>query len=106
MNNQCKDCIHKNVCAYREHYEDANELYEKGYKELILIAQDTSRYGLDLYGESKLAELLKEICKIDFKWVRFLYTYPEMITDELIDVVAENEKICNYFDIPIQHISG
>ncbi len=86
--------------------KEANELYKKGYKELILIAQDTSRYGLDLYGESKLSELLKEICKIDFKWVRFLYTYPEMITDELIEVVKNNEKICRYFDMPIQHISN
>lgn len=86
--------------------KEAKELFDKGYKELILIAQDTSRYGLDLYGESKLAELLKEICKIDFKWVRFLYTYPEMITDELIEVVKSNEKICRYFDMPIQHISN
>ena len=60
---------------------------------------------MDIYGESKLVELLKELCKLDFKWIRFLYAYPEMITDELIDVVANNEKICNYFDIPIQHIS-
>ena len=85
--------------------KEAEELLAKGYKELILIAQDTSRYGLDLYGESKLAELLTEVCKLDFKWVRFLYTYPEMITDELIEVVKNNDKICRYFDMPIQHIS-
>lgn len=85
--------------------QEAKELAAKGYKELILIAQDTSRYGLDLYGESKLVELLKEICKLDFKWVRFLYTYPEMITDELIEVVKNEPKICRYFDMPIQHIS-
>ena len=84
---------------------EAKELESKGYKELILIAQDTSRYGLDLYGKSKLVELLKEICKLDFKWVRFLYTYPEMITDELIEVVKNEPKICKYFDMPIQHIS-
>ncbi len=84
---------------------EAKELEAKGYKELILIAQDTSRYGLDLYGESKLVELLNEICKLDFKWIRFLYTYPEMITDELIEVVKNNPKICRYFDMPIQHIS-
>ena len=84
---------------------EARELEEQGYKELILIAQDTSRYGLDLYGEPKLVELLKEICKLDFKWIRFLYTYPEMITDELIEVVKDNPKICRYFDMPIQHIS-
>ena len=84
---------------------EAKELEAQGYKELILIAQDTSRYGLDLYGEPKLVELLKEICKLDFKWVRFLYTYPEMITDELIEVVKNEPKICRYFDMPIQHIS-
>ena len=84
---------------------EAKELEAQGYKELILIAQDTSRYGLDLYGESKLVELLKEICKLDFEWIRFLYTYPEMITDELIDVVKNEPKICRYFDMPIQHIS-
>ena len=85
--------------------EEAKRLSKEGYKEIILVAQDTARYGMDIYGESKLVELLKEFCKLDFKWIRFLYTYPEMITDELIDVVANNEKICNYFDIPIQHIS-
>ena len=84
---------------------EAKELEAQGYKELILIAQDTSRYGLDLYGEPKLVELLKEICKLNFKWIRFLYTYPEMITDELIDVVKNEPKICRYFDMPIQHIS-
>ncbi len=85
--------------------EEAKRLSKEGYKEIILVAQDTARYGMDIYGESKLVELLKELCKLDFKWIRFLYAYPEMITDELIDVVANNEKICNYFDIPIQHIS-
>ena len=85
--------------------KEAKELKEKGYEEIIIIAQDTGRYGLDLYGEPRFAELLKEIAKIDFKWIRFLYTYPEMITDELIDVVKTNDNICNYFDIPIQHIS-
>ena len=85
--------------------KEAKELEEQGYKELILIAQDTGRYGLDLYGESKLAELLKELAKLDFQWIRFLYTYPEMITDELIEVVKSNHNICHYFDIPIQHIS-
>ena len=85
--------------------EEAKRLLDEGYKEIILVAQDTARYGMDIYSESKLVELLKELCKLDFKWIRFLYAYPEMITDELIDVVANNEKICNYFDIPIQHIS-
>lgn len=86
--------------------EEAKELAKKGITELIIIAQDTTKYGIDLYGESKLAELLKELCKIEeIKWLRFLYSYPEGITDELIEVVATNEKIAKYFDIPIQHIS-
>lgn len=87
--------------------KEANELAKKGITELIVIAQDTTKYGIDIYGEYKLAELLDELCKIDgIKWVRFLYAYPESITDELIDVVKRNEKICKYFDIPLQHISN
>ena len=87
--------------------EEANMLAKKGIKEIIVIAQDTTKYGIDLYGESKLAELLSELSKIkEFKWIRFLYSYPEGITDELIKVVKENDKICKYFDIPIQHISN
>ena len=87
--------------------EEAEQLAKKGVKELVVIAQDTTKYGIDLYGKPRLAELLEKLCKIDgFKWIRFLYAYPETITDELIDVVKNNEKICNYFDIPIQHISN
>lgn len=87
--------------------EEAKVLARSGIKELIIIAQDTTKYGEDLYGEAKLPELLEEICKIDkIKWVRFLYAYPEGITDKLIDVVKNNDKICKYFDIPIQHISN
>lgn len=86
--------------------EEAKKLATAGIKELIVIAQDTTRYGEDLYGESKLSDLLNELCKIDgFEWIRFLYAYPESITDELIQTVKNNQKICNYFDIPIQHIS-
>lgn len=86
--------------------EEAKKLATAGIKELIVIAQDTTRYGEDLYGESKLSDLLNELCKIDgFEWIRFLYAYPESITDELIQTVKNNPKICNYFDIPIQHIS-
>lgn len=86
--------------------EEAKKLTTAGIKELIVIAQDTTRYGEDLYGESKLSDLLNELCKIDgFEWIRFLYAYPESITDELIQTVKNNPKICNYFDIPIQHIS-
>ena len=87
--------------------EEAKMLAKSGIKELIVIAQDTTKYGVDIYGKPRLAELLNELCKIDgIKWIRFLYAYPETITDELIDVVKNNDKICNYFDIPIQHISN
>lgn len=86
--------------------KEARELAKKGIKELIVIAQDTTKYGIDIYGEPKLAELLEELCKIEgIEWIRFLYAYPETITDELIEVVKNNDKICKYFDIPIQHIS-
>ncbi len=85
---------------------EAKKLADNGYKELILIAQDTTKYGIDIYGKPRLAELLQELCKIDkIHWIRFLYAYPETIDDELIKVVKENDKICKYFDIPIQHIS-
>jgi len=86
--------------------QEANMLAKKGINEIVVIAQDTTKYGIDLYGEPKLAELLERLCKIDnFKWIRFLYAYPETISDELIEVVKKNSKICKYFDIPIQHIS-
>ena len=87
--------------------EEAKILAKEGIKELIVIAQDTTKYGIDIYGEPKLAELLEELVKIDdIKWIRFLYSYPEGITDKLIEVVKNNDKICKYFDIPIQHISN
>ena len=87
--------------------EEAKTIAKKGIKELIIIAQDTTKYGKDLYGESKLAELLTELCKIkELHWIRFLYSYPEGITDELIQVVKKEKKIAKYFDIPIQHISN
>ena len=86
---------------------EAKMLAKKGIKELIVIAQDTTKYGVDIYGESKLAELLEKLSKIDgIEWIRFLYSYPEGITDELIKTVANNNKIAKYFDIPIQHISN
>lgn len=86
--------------------EEAKNLAKLGIKEIIIIAQDTTKYGIDIYGESKLAVLLEEISKIpEIKWIRFLYSYPEGITDELIQTVKNNEKISQYFDIPIQHIS-
>ena len=91
---------------FEEVIEEAKKLAKEGYKEIIVIAQDTTKYGIDLYGKSRFAELLAELAKIkEFKWIRFLYAYPESITDELIEVVKNNKNICKYFDIPIQHIS-
>ena len=85
---------------------EAKKLARQGIREIIIIAQDTTKYGVDIYKKPMLSTLLKEICKIDgIKWVRFLYSYPEGITDELIKTVKEEKKICKYFDIPIQHIS-
>lgn len=87
--------------------EEAKRLAKEGFEEIIVIAQDTTKYGIDLYGKSKLTELLHKISKIDnIRWIRFLYSYPEGITDELIKEVKENPKIVKYFDIPIQHISN
>jgi len=84
--------------------EEAKWLAENGITELIVVAQDSTRYGEDLYGKSRLPELLRELCKIDgLKWIRVLYCYPERITDELIDVIASEPKIVKYMDIPIQH---
>ncbi len=83
---------------------EARNLVETGVFELVLLAQDLTNYGKDLYGSPKLVELLKELGKIDgLKWIRLLYCYPESITDELIDQIATNDKICKYIDIPIQH---
>lgn len=86
--------------------EEAELLAKQGIKEIIVIAQDTTKYGIDLYGEPKLVELLDKLSNINgFKWIRFLYAYPESITEDLIQLVKNNNKICKYFDIPIQHIS-
>ncbi|MGN1202134.1 MAG: 30S ribosomal protein S12 methylthiotransferase RimO, partial [Eubacterium sp.] len=83
---------------------EAKQLADRGIKEIIIIAQDTTKYGLKLYGEYKLAELLKELVKIDgIEWIRLFYCYPDRITDELINVIANEEKICSYIDIPLQH---
>lgn len=84
--------------------DEASQLAEKGVKELIVIAQDTTRYGEDIYDELKLPALLKELVKIEgIQWIRLLYCYPERITDELLDVMAAEPKILNYIDMPIQH---
>lgn len=84
----------------------AKELAQGGARELILIAQDTTRYGQDIYNKLMLPELLRELCKIeDVKWIRLLYCYPERVTDELIETIASEEKILNYIDLPLQHVS-
>lgn len=84
--------------------KEATQLAENGVEELILVAQETTMYGKDIYGEKKLPVLLKKLCEISgIKWIRILYCYPEEITDELIQVIKEEPKICNYLDMPIQH---
>ncbi len=86
---------------------EAKRLAQSGVKELNVIAQDTTRYGEDLFGEPQTAKLLKELCKIDgFEWIRVLYCYPDRVTDELIDVIASEDKIVKYIDLPLQHCNG
>lgn len=86
---------------------EARELAAGGVRELIVVAQDTTAYGADVYGESKLCELLSELCKIDgIEWIRTLYTYPERITDDLLKLIASESKLVKYLDIPIQHANG
>jgi len=87
--------------------KEARWLADNGVTELVVIAQDTSQYGFDLYGESKLPELLRELCKIEkLRWIRTLYCYPECITDELLETIASEEKLVKYLEIPIQHSEG
>ena len=87
--------------------EECKSLVANGAKELVLIAQDTSRYGIDLYGEYSLAKLMRRLCRIDgLRWLRVLYCYPDSITDELLDTMAREEKIVKYIDLPLQHASG
>jgi len=86
--------------------KEAKELAEQGVKELILVAQETTLYGVDLYGEKRLPQLLRKLCKIPgIRWIRVQYCYPEEITEELIQVIKEEPKICHYLDLPIQHAS-
>lgn len=111
-NNICAYCVIPHIRGkFRSKKEEdilleAEELAKAGCKELILIAQDTTYYGMDLYGEFRLAKLLRKLCRIDgIQWIRLMYCYEDRITDELIQVMAEEEKICHYLDIPIQHAS-
>lgn len=111
-NKRCTYCIIPYIRgSYRSYPMDkliaeAKELVSKGVKELILVAQETTIYGVDLYGGNKLPELLRQLCKIeDLKWIRILYTYPEDINDELLKVMSEEDKILKYIDMPIQHSS-
>lgn len=86
---------------------EAKKLADKGVTELIVVAQDTTAYGEDIYGESKLPELLTELCKIEgLHWIRTLYTYPDRITDKLLDTIAREQKLVKYLDIPLQHVNG
>jgi len=85
---------------------EASRLAESGSRELIIVAQDVTAYGIDIYGEYRLPQLLDELCVIDgIKWIRLMYCYEDRITDSLIEMIAFNDKICNYLDIPIQHAS-
>ena len=107
--NHCAYCVIPSLRGkYRsrpmeELLEEAAELASAGVKELLVIAQDITRYGTDLSGEHQLAKLLTELCKLDFHWIRLHYLYPDEITDELIDTIAREPKIVKYLDIPIQH---
>ena len=110
--NRCSYCVIPSLRGkYRSRTLDdclyeARMLAEDGVKELIVVAQDTSRYGIDLYGERKLPELLRELCKIEkLHWVRVHYLYPDELTDELLEVIASEPKIVKYMDIPIQHVN-
>jgi ribosomal protein S12 methylthiotransferase len=112
-NNFCTYCIIPKIRGkYRSRkieaiVEEAEALASQGVKELIIVAQDTTMYGIDLYGQKSLPKLLAQLSYIDnIKWIRLLYTYPEEITDELIEEIANNDKVCKYLDMPIQHISN
>ena len=107
--NRCAYCVIPSLRgSYRSRrmediLAEARALAEDGVRECIVIAQDITRYGVDLYGERRLPQLLRELCKLPFHWIRLHYLYPDNLSDELIDTIAGEEKICNYLDIPIQH---
>ena len=111
-NNCCAYCVIPQIRgAYRSRpmeniIEEAELLASKGCREIILIAQDVTEYGTDIYGRLMLPELLRKLCKVDgIRWIRLMYCYEDKITDELIEVMASEEKICDYIDIPLQHVS-
>ncbi len=111
-NNACAFCIIPRIRgpfrskSIEDIIKEANVLADAGTKEIVLIAQDVTYYGMDIYGKFMLPKLLTELCKVDkIHWIRLMYCYEERITDELISVMASEDKICNYIDIPIQHIS-
>ena len=107
--NRCAYCVIPSLRGkYRsrpmeEILQEARELSDSGVRECIVIAQDITRYGVDLYGRRQLPALLRELCRLDFHWIRLHYLYPDAIDDELIDAIASQEKICKYLDLPIQH---
>ncbi len=108
--NHCTYCVIPSIRGkYRSRrmediVKEAETLVKNGVRELVVIAQDTTRYGMDIYGKYCLPELLRKLCRIDgLKWIRVHYCYPELVTDELVDTIADEEKICKYLDIPIQH---
>lgn len=111
--NRCTYCVIPNIRGkfrsrpMEDIIKEAHELVDLGAKEIVLVSQDTTRYGLDIYGEFRLEALLRELCKIEgIKWLRILYCYPDEITDGLIETIASEEKIAKYIDMPIQHISS
>ena len=111
--NHCSFCAIPSIRgAYRSRtvediYDEVKWLSSNGVKEIVLVAQDTTRYGEDIYGEPYLSKLFKKLSSIDeLRWIRVLYTYPDRITDDLLDVIANEKKIVKYLDIPLQHASG
>lgn len=112
-NNNCSYCIIPKLRGrfrskeIEDIIKESKELVSQGVKEIILVAQDTTMYGIDIYGKKMLSHLLKEIEKIEgLRWIRVMYSYPEEITDEMIETIGNSKKICHYFDIPLQHISN
>ena len=111
-NNRCSYCAIPDIrgnfrsVPMEECVSEAEKLAKNGVKELVVVAQDTTNYGADIYGEPSLAKLLKELCKVEgIRWIRTLYTYPDKITDELLELIASEPKLVPYLDIPIQHAS-